>query len=192
MTLKSKRLPEEHHEDWFEWRWSLWSELQLAKRQKIAGASEAARRPKARMTGSDVTCLRTPKTRARPKKKSHCRVIKSKSSKCSVAMIEGAAYATDEDTMEEVDLLTTELEPLGVQSEKPLEDSVIHLLKHLDGKREYAMSKEAVFYIDMLMNSTHIKRAATMKTAKEMTREGAEATTSLEVREEQFRAKDME
>lgn len=73
-----------------------------------------------------------------------------------------------------------------------LQDSVIHLLKHLDGKREYAMSKEAVFYIDMLMNSTHIKRAATMKTAKEMTREGAEATTSLEVREEQFRAKDME
>lgn len=124
MTLKSKRLPEEHHEDWFEWRWSLWSELQLAKRQKIAGASEAARRPKARMTGSDVTCLRTPKTRARPKKKSHCRVIKSKSSKCSVAMIEGAAYATDEDTMEEVDLLTTELEPLGVQSEKPLEVEV--------------------------------------------------------------------
>ncbi|OAE27923.1 hypothetical protein AXG93_3309s1200 [Marchantia polymorpha subsp. ruderalis] len=71
-----------------------------------------------------------------------------------------------------------------------LEDSVVPLLKYLDGKREkYSVSAETRFYAEMLRNS---KREAAVKTAEEMTRECAASTTSLKVREEQLRAKKME
>ncbi|OAE24011.1 hypothetical protein AXG93_4266s1070 [Marchantia polymorpha subsp. ruderalis] len=40
-----------------------------------------------------------------------------------------------------------------------LQDSVVPLLKYLNGKREkYPMSKEAGFYVEMLRNMTHIKK----------------------------------
>ncbi|OAE18469.1 hypothetical protein AXG93_3603s1000 [Marchantia polymorpha subsp. ruderalis] len=92
-----------------------------------------------------------------------------------------------------------------------LHDSVISLLKYLDGKQEKnVISKKARFYVELVKNRTHIKRATTVKTAEEMKRECAEAitkvvervasltskcatmTVSLQEREEPLRAKDME
>lgn len=70
------------------------SERLPAKKQKVAKASEVARRPEALMAGSDVTLL--PKTRARPKKKAHRWVIVSKSLEGSVAMSERIASLADE------------------------------------------------------------------------------------------------
>ncbi|OAE33726.1 hypothetical protein AXG93_3363s1000 [Marchantia polymorpha subsp. ruderalis] len=73
-----------------------------------------------------------------------------------------------------------------------LQDTVVPLLKYLDGEREkYTMSKEARFYVEMLMNSTRSKRAALVKTAEEMKSECAAETTSLKVRKEELWAKDI-
>lgn len=90
---------------------------------------------------------------------------------------------------------SSEAEPkeLAVAFPNFLHESVVSLLKYLDGKREkYAVSAEARFYVEMLRNRTHSKRAATVKIAKEMTRECAAVTASLKVCEEQLRAKYME
>ncbi|OAE21656.1 hypothetical protein AXG93_3121s1050 [Marchantia polymorpha subsp. ruderalis] len=63
-----------------------------------------------------------------------------------------------------------------------LQDNVVPLLKYLDGKREkYSISTEAGFYVEMLINSTHVKRGATVKITKEMTKECAAATASPKV-----------
>ncbi|OAE30919.1 hypothetical protein AXG93_1640s1020 [Marchantia polymorpha subsp. ruderalis] len=70
-------------------------------------------------------------------------------------------------------------------------DSVVPLLKYLDGKQEnYAISKKVGFYVKLVKNKTHIKRAATLKTAEEMKKECAEATAKE--REEHLQAKLME
>ncbi|OAE24750.1 hypothetical protein AXG93_1800s1010 [Marchantia polymorpha subsp. ruderalis] len=45
-----------------------------------------------------------------------------------------------------------------------LQDSIVSLLKYLDRKREkYAVSKEAGLYVELVRNSTRIKRAVAMK-----------------------------
>ncbi|OAE20127.1 hypothetical protein AXG93_3818s1250 [Marchantia polymorpha subsp. ruderalis] len=63
-----------------------------------------------------------------------------------------------------------------------LQDSVVPILMYLDVKREkYTMSKEAGFYVETFKNRTHVKRAAAVKTAKEMTTECAAATASLKI-----------
>lgn len=63
------------------------------------------------MAGLDVTRLKTPKTRARSKKKAHCQVIVLESSEGSVDMSKETASAADEDEMEKVNLRTIEAGP---------------------------------------------------------------------------------
>ncbi|OAE34994.1 hypothetical protein AXG93_1864s1210 [Marchantia polymorpha subsp. ruderalis] len=170
------------------------------------------------MIGTDVTRLRMPKRRARPKKKANRKVVEFKSSEGSVAMTKGAASIADEDTREEMNLWTAGVEFLEVHAEDPiggtvvespeisspqalegvmrpedekkslkedpkelvvaildfLEYNVVPLLKYLDEKREkYVILKEAEFYVELIRNRSHIKQAATMKTAKEVKRECA-------------------
>ncbi|OAE20983.1 hypothetical protein AXG93_267s1130 [Marchantia polymorpha subsp. ruderalis] len=65
-----------------------------------------------------------------------------------------------------------------------LHDSVVPLLKYLDGKRErYALSKESEFYIKLIRNRTKLKRAVVVKrewdSATALARERA-ATLSIE------------
>ncbi|OAE22616.1 hypothetical protein AXG93_2272s1020 [Marchantia polymorpha subsp. ruderalis] len=77
-----------------------------------------------------------------------------------------------------------------------LRDSVVPLLKYLDGKQEkYTVSEEAKFYVELLRNKNQSKRAASMKIAKDVARvvgECAARTATLQVHEEQLWAKKME
>ncbi|OAE18860.1 hypothetical protein AXG93_4606s1020 [Marchantia polymorpha subsp. ruderalis] len=62
-------------------------------------------------------------------------------------------------------------------------ESVVPLLKYLDGKQEkYTVLEEAGFYVEMLRNRTRSKRAASMKTAEDVERvagKSAAATAGL-------------
>lgn len=59
------------------------------------------------MVGTDVTRLRTPKRHGSLKKKTNRRMVVLESSEGSVAMTEGVASTTDEDTRKELNLWTT-------------------------------------------------------------------------------------
>ncbi|OAE30287.1 hypothetical protein AXG93_3964s1000 [Marchantia polymorpha subsp. ruderalis] len=84
-------------------------------------------------------------------------------------------------------------------------DSVVPLLKYLDGKREkYAISKEVGFYVEMIRNRTHLKRALAVKrewdSAIELARERtanlatecAAVKVKLQEREAQLQEKEIE
>ncbi|OAE18230.1 hypothetical protein AXG93_3012s1000 [Marchantia polymorpha subsp. ruderalis] len=100
------------------------SERRPAKRQKVAEASSKGQRPEARMEGIDVTRLRTPKRRARLKKKANCKVVVCDSLEGSVAMTEGATSTMDEDTKKEMNLWTVGIGPSEVQNEDLVEKDV--------------------------------------------------------------------
>ncbi|OAE34454.1 hypothetical protein AXG93_2886s1170 [Marchantia polymorpha subsp. ruderalis] len=68
-----------------------------------------------------------------------------------------------------------------------LQDSVVPLLKYLDGKRgEYAVTKEPRFYVPMIRNMTKLKRADAVK------REWESATELVREREAQLWEKETE
>lgn len=89
-------------------------ERRSTKRQKVAEANVAAQRPEAQMVGSDVTRLRTLKTRARPKKKSHRQMIVLESSEGSVTVSKGTVSSVGEDVVEKEDLWTNVCGPSGI------------------------------------------------------------------------------
>ncbi|OAE33546.1 hypothetical protein AXG93_4032s1030 [Marchantia polymorpha subsp. ruderalis] len=153
------------------------------------------------MAETDLTRLRTPKRRARPKKKANRKVVVSESLKGSVAMTERAASTTDEDmridgtvvespeisspqATEEVvrskaEMKSSEQEPkeLIVAFPNFLQDNVVPLLKYLDGKQEkYAISKESGFYVEIIRIRSRIKQPVAVKTAKKTKKKCAEAT----------------
>lgn len=76
------------------------------------------------MAETQVTQLKTPKQRARSKKKENRKVVVSKSSEGSVAMSEADASATDEDTRKELNRRTKGVGLSGVQNEDPMEEEV--------------------------------------------------------------------
>lgn len=62
-----------------------------------------------------------------------------------------------------------------------LQDSVVILLKYLDGKQDkFAVSEEAGLYVEMLNNRTGSKRAASIKTAEDVERVARECATATE------------
>ncbi|OAE22964.1 hypothetical protein AXG93_1384s1000 [Marchantia polymorpha subsp. ruderalis] len=84
-----------------------------------------------------------------------------------------------------------EMKQLVVAFSDFMQDSIVPLLKYLDGKqKKYAILKESGFYVELIRSRTHIKQAAVVKTAGEMKRECAEATAKE--REEQLQANKME
>ncbi|OAE24633.1 hypothetical protein AXG93_4080s1130 [Marchantia polymorpha subsp. ruderalis] len=137
------------------------------------------------MTGTHVTRLRTPKRRARSKKKANRKVVVFEFSEGSVVMTKGTTSTMDEDTREELNL-------------------------RIGGREKYTVSKEAGFYVELVKNRTCIKQAATVKTTEETKRKCAKATTkatervasltsecatmtiTLQEREEHIRAKEIE
>ncbi|OAE23169.1 hypothetical protein AXG93_1953s1290 [Marchantia polymorpha subsp. ruderalis] len=113
----------------------------------------------------------------------------------------------EEDVKPEEEEKTSEEESKGVEVTFPdfLQDSVVPLLKYLDGKREkYVVSKEVGFYVELVRNMTQIKRAVAVKRewdfATEMGRERAAILTTecaaakaaLKEREAQLREKEIE
>ncbi|OAE32793.1 hypothetical protein AXG93_374s1200 [Marchantia polymorpha subsp. ruderalis] len=85
-----------------------------------------------------------------------------------------------EEVRHEEETKTSEEEPKELVVSFPdfLHDSVVPLLKYLDGKREkYAVSKEVGFYVEMVRNRTQLKRALEVKrewdSATELARERA-------------------
>ncbi|OAE31765.1 hypothetical protein AXG93_4874s1300 [Marchantia polymorpha subsp. ruderalis] len=71
-----------------------------------------------------------------------------------------------EDVRPKVEKKTSEEESKGVDVTFPgfLQDSVVPILKYLDGKREkYVLSKEVGFYVELVRNRTQIKRVVAVK-----------------------------
>lgn len=100
------------------------SDRKPTKRRKVVEDSGAGRRPESRMVDAQVTHLRMPKRRARPKKKANRKIVVSESLESSVAMSETAASTKDEDMCEESNLRMGEAGPSGVQNEAPMEKEV--------------------------------------------------------------------
>ncbi|OAE27751.1 hypothetical protein AXG93_4476s1020 [Marchantia polymorpha subsp. ruderalis] len=92
------------------------SDRRLAKKQKIADASGEGQRPESQMPETQVMKLKTPKRRARPKKKANRKIVVFESLEASVAISEVAASAMDEDTMEEPNLQTEGAGPLRLKA----------------------------------------------------------------------------
>ncbi|OAE21421.1 hypothetical protein AXG93_3954s1110 [Marchantia polymorpha subsp. ruderalis] len=75
-----------------------------AKRRKIVDNSGEDQRPESRMIETQVTQIKMPKRRARPKKKANHKMVVSESLESSVAKSEAAASTIDEDGREEPNL----------------------------------------------------------------------------------------
>lgn len=84
-------------------------ERRTTKRQKMTDSSVDARGLEARMMKLAARRLRTPKTHARPKKKSQRWMAVPKSSKSSVAMSERIASLADEEAPRDVPRVTWDL-----------------------------------------------------------------------------------
>lgn len=77
------------------------SERRSAKRRSIIADIEEDQRPESRMAETQVTGIRSLKTRARPKKKANRERVVSDSSDSSVVKTDAAASTTNEEKREE-------------------------------------------------------------------------------------------
>ncbi|OAE23652.1 hypothetical protein AXG93_2079s1000 [Marchantia polymorpha subsp. ruderalis] len=145
-------------------------ERRVAKRRRVVSDDEGDLTLEVRRTETEVDVIRQSRTHARSKMRANQALV----------------------AVEELDS--------SVEKTVAPIDSVVLLLKYLDGKREkYAVSKEVGFYVEMIRNRTQLKRAVKRKwdSATELARERtanlatecAAVKVTLQEREAQLREK---
>ncbi|OAE21956.1 hypothetical protein AXG93_242s1400 [Marchantia polymorpha subsp. ruderalis] len=147
----------------------------VTKRRRVVSDDEGDLALEVRRTEAEVDMIRQSRTRARPKKRAN-RGWRDGGN----ALDSAQPSSSTEEVRPAEETKTSQEEPkeLVVSFLDFLHDSVVPLLKYLDGKREkYAISKEVGFYVEMIRNRWQLKRAFAVKrewdSASEMARERA-------------------